>query len=85
MTWEEIAQIAISIFIILSALAVAETKKVVRMALAFCVMSVLIAAMFLILSAPYAAVFQLAIYAGFIPIIILVAIALMRGGEGVED
>jgi NADH:ubiquinone oxidoreductase subunit 6 (subunit J) len=81
----EIVQILLSILIVFSAMMVAESKKIVRVAQAFSIMSTLIAIFFITFSAYYAAAFQLAIYAGFISIIILVSVALMKGGEEVED
>ncbi len=81
----EVVQIIVSLLIIVSALMVTEVRGLVRMALSFSIMSALIAILFITLSATYAGVFQLAIYAGFIPIIILVTVALTRGGEDVGD
>lgn len=85
MDLEVVTQIILFILIIISALMVTEVKQLVRMALSFSIMSALIAILFLTYSATYAALFQLAIYSGFIPVIILVVVALTKGGEDVED
>jgi NADH:ubiquinone oxidoreductase subunit 6 (subunit J) len=49
-------------------------ERLIRSILAFLSMSVFLALLFLVLNAPYAAIFQLLIYAGAVVILILITL-----------
>lgn len=76
-----IAQFLISGLMVVTAIILAEAKNLVRAAIAFFLFSLLTSLLFWSLSATYAAIFQLAIYAGFISVLIFVALGLTKGGE----
>ena len=67
--------------IILFAILAVITKKLAYAAGYFCIMSILLGALFLIMSAPIVAAFQFIIYAGTMTILSLVVISLTRGHE----
>ena len=67
--------------IILFAFLAVTAKKLAYAAGYFCIMSILLGALFLILSAPIVAAFQFIIYAGTMTILSLVVISLTRGHE----
>jgi len=79
-----VAELITSCLTVIAALIVAEARNLVRAAFAFLAFSVLIAALFWMLSAPYVAVFQLTIYAGLITVLVFVTLGLTKGGESGE-
>lgn len=69
--------------IILMALMVAEAKDILYAVLSLLGMCVTIGLLYWILSAPYVAVFQLAIYGGAV-IVLLISVVMLTRGEGNE-
>ncbi len=73
-----ISILPLEIFIIMLTLVcaflAAEAREMLHAVASFLVMSILVAVMFFILGASYAAVFQLIVYAGAVVVLLLVAI-----------
>jgi len=65
-------------------LATVELRDVLYAILSFCGMCISIGALYLLLNAPYVAVFQLLIYAGAIVALFLAAVTLTTRKEGVK-
>ena len=72
--------VLLAITVILAIIAV-EVKRLVYAIIAFCGLGVMLGILFLLLEAPYVAVFQFTIYAGAITALLLAAEALVKGGE----
>jgi NADH-quinone oxidoreductase subunit J len=77
----EVIHIATAALLLVSAYITVETKDLVRSAIAFSIMAVILAVIFYLLNAPLVAVFQLAIYAGAITVLFLAAIHTLRRGS----
>lgn len=77
----EIIQAILLVLIVISVIISAEAKKLSYSVGMFTVFSVLLGLLFFTFSAPYVAVFQLAIYAGAVSVLMLVIISLTKGGE----
>jgi len=76
-----ITEILILASIIVSALFIAESKDLARAGFAFAIMSTLVALLFWIFDAVYAAIFQLGIYSGAVTIMIFLVMALTKEEE----
>jgi len=74
----DVVQYAISILIVVSAIIAVEVRDLMRMAVSFSIMSILIAIAFYIMDAPYVSVFQLAINAGAITVLFLALLNMIK-------
>jgi NADH-quinone oxidoreductase subunit J len=83
-TLEGILQYILMVVTIILALAVIELKNLLHAAIAFCGMSITIGGIFWILYAPYAAVFQVLIYAGAVVTIFLAAVMFTTRKESIK-
>ncbi|HCA46618.1 MAG TPA: hypothetical protein DEP45_04425 [Armatimonadetes bacterium] len=72
--------VALGLVLLLAVLAV-HLRDVLKGALALAVMSAILAAMFYHFGAPWAAMFELSVCAGFITVLFLAVIALTEGRE----
>ncbi len=81
MALELVAEIALLAITVLLAVLTVELRRLVYAIVAFCGFGVAIGVLFLLLEAPYAAVFQFSIYAGAITALLLAAEAIVKGGE----
>lgn len=72
--------VALGLVLLLAVLAV-HLRDVLKGALALAVMSAILAAMFFHFGAPWAAMFELSVCAGFITVLFLAVIALTEGRE----
>jgi len=83
-TLADLLQIALMGLCLILAVLVVELRDLLYAILAFCGMCITVGVLFWLLNAPYAAVFQLLIYAGAVVALFLVAVMLTtrREGEG---
>ncbi len=81
--WEEVLQIILMIAAVLLAIFAIERKNVLHAVIGFCGMCIIIGGLFWLLNAPYAAVFQILIYAGAVVAIFLAAIMLTTSKESI--
>jgi NADH-quinone oxidoreductase subunit J len=81
---EDILQYILMVVTIILALAVIELKNLLYAAIAFCGMCIAIGGIFWLLYAPYAAVFQVLIYAGAVVTIFLAAVMLTTRKESMK-
>jgi NADH-quinone oxidoreductase subunit J len=66
------------------AISAIELKNLLHAAISFCGMCIIIGALFWLLDAPYAAVFQLLVYAGAVVTIFLAAVMLTTRKESIR-
>ncbi|MCD6491987.1 MAG: hypothetical protein ACP6IQ_07595 [Candidatus Njordarchaeia archaeon] len=78
MMLEYVGEILVLVSIIISALFIAESKDLARAGFAFAMMSTLVALLFWMFNAVYAAIFQLGIYSGAVTIMIFLVMALTK-------
>jgi NADH-quinone oxidoreductase subunit J len=76
-----ILEIVLLAFIVVFGILAVEFKRLVYAAVSLALMSVTIALVFFLLTAPYVGLLQLLIYAGAITILFLATISLTRGEE----
>ncbi|WXG45970.1 MAG: NADH-quinone oxidoreductase subunit J [Candidatus Atabeyarchaeum deiterrae] len=76
-----ILEIILLAFTVVFAVLAVELKRLIYAAVSLALMSISIALIFFLLSAPYVGVFQLLIYAGAITILFLATISLTKGEE----
>ncbi len=76
-----IVHFAVIVGFLIAATVAVESRDILRSIAAFIVMSIILAIGFFLLGAPYVAVFQLAIYAGAIAVLLLAAVHTLKGGE----
>jgi NADH-quinone oxidoreductase subunit J len=76
-----VMEIILLAFIIVFGILAVESKRLVYAAVSLALMSISIALIFFLLSAPYVGVLQLLIYAGAITILFLATISLTKGEE----
>ena len=74
-------EIILLAFTIIFGVSAVESKRLVYAAVSLALMSISIALIYFLLSAPYVGVLQLLIYAGAITILFLATISLTRGEE----
>ena len=84
MALELVAEIGLLAVTVLLAILAVELKKLVHAIVVFCGFGVTIGLLFLLLEAPYVAVFQFSIYAGAITALLLAAEAIVKSGEESE-
>lgn len=80
----DLLQIVLMLVTIILAISTIELKTLLHSAISFCGMCITIGALFWILAAPYAAVFQILVYAGAITIIFLAAVMLTTRKDGIK-
>jgi NADH-quinone oxidoreductase subunit J len=83
-TLEDILQYILMFVTIILALAVIELKNLLHAAIAFCGMCITIGGIFWLLYAPYAALFQVLIYAGAVVTIFLATVMLTTRKESMK-
>lgn len=71
-------EIFIMILTLICAFIAAEAREMLHAVASFLVMSILVAVMFFILGANYAAVFQLIVYAGAVVVLLLVTLHVVK-------
>jgi NADH-quinone oxidoreductase subunit J len=76
-----VIEIILLAFTIIFGVSAVESKRLVYAAVSLALMSISIALIYFLLSAPYVGVLQLLIYAGAITILFLATISLTRGEE----
>jgi len=79
--------LSILVILVVFAILAIEARSLVYCAISLAIMSVALGALFILLGAPYVGVFQIAVYAGAITIILLATISLVapqEEGEGGE-
>jgi len=69
---------------VLLAISAVELKSLLHAAISFCGMCISIGALFWLLNAPYAAVFQILVYAGAVVTIFLAAVMLTTRKESIK-
>ncbi|MFX1466123.1 MAG: NADH-quinone oxidoreductase subunit J [Promethearchaeota archaeon] len=67
--------------LILTAILAIESRSIVYCVISLAIMSVLLGVLFILLDAPYVGVFQIAVYAGAITILMLATISLVSQEE----
>ena len=83
-TLEDILQYILMVVTIILALAVIELKNLLHAAIAFCGMCITVGGIFWLLDAPYAAVFQVLVYAGAVVTIFLAAVMFTTRQESIK-
>ncbi|MFX1520777.1 MAG: NADH-quinone oxidoreductase subunit J [Promethearchaeota archaeon] len=73
--------LVILVFLIVTAILAIESRSLVYCVISLAIMSVLLGALFIFLNAPYVGVFQIAVYAGAITILMLATISLISQEE----
>ena len=81
---DEVLQVALMIAVIVLAISAIELKSILHAVIAFAGMCIGIGALFWLLNAPYAAVFQILIYAGAVVTIFLAAVMLTTRKESMR-
>jgi NADH-quinone oxidoreductase subunit J len=81
---EDILQYILMVVTIILALAVIELKNLLHAAIAFCGLCITIGGIFWLLYAPYAAIFQVLIYAGAVVTIFLATVMLTTRKESIK-
>jgi NADH:ubiquinone oxidoreductase subunit 6 (subunit J) len=77
-------QFALMAATVLLAISAVELKSLLYAAISFCGMCITIGALFWLLNAPYAAVFQILVYAGAVTTIFLAAVMLTTRKESLR-
>jgi len=70
--------IAVAVLIVAFAIIAVEVRDLVRMAVAFSLMSVMVAFAFYLMGSPYVSVFQLAVNAGAVTVLFLALLHVIR-------
>ncbi|MCS7363815.1 MAG: NADH-quinone oxidoreductase subunit J [archaeon GB-1867-035] len=81
MEFASIVSLLLGILIVAFAVLAIEIKNITHAILSLCAFSIIIAIAFILLNAPYVAVFQLAIYAGAVTVLFLITIMLTKKEE----
>jgi NADH-quinone oxidoreductase subunit J len=76
-----IIQLIILVGLIVTSILAIESRSIVYCVISLAIMSVLLGALFFLLDAPYVGVFQIAVYAGAITILMLATISLISQEE----
>ena len=77
-------QFALIIATLILAISAIELKSLLHAAISFCGMCITVGALFWLLNAPYAAVFQILVYAGAVVTIFLAAVMLTTRKESMR-
>lgn len=81
----DLFQATLVILVILFALLSIYIKNLSRALFAFVIMSVLLGLLFFTLNAPMIAIVQLMVYAGLVPILLLIVLSLTKGVEESDE
>lgn len=80
----DVLQYALMLVTIILAVSAIELKTLLHAVISFCGMCITIGALFWLLNAPYAAVFQILVYAGAVVTIFLAAVMLTTRKESIK-
>ncbi len=70
--------VAVAVLIVAFAIIAVEVRDLIRMAIAFSMMSIMIAIAFYIMGSPYASAFQLAVNAGAVTVLFLALLHVIK-------